>query len=218
MGIPLIDSEKAVKGRFLLMALKLRARARPPHDSLHRRCALFDVRARVSPTLPQHVHCADCVRVLMVSAGNAVEHCLLRTILLVAAAADRTLARGVGGMNLFENSSRLFQLPGNRLSWTVKPRPQNGSVETGFLPDLRPGIFDRPLRAFRHVLRLQIFRIHTAVLLRERMCGFPVEVLTTAAHPAMELLNPFLQKPSLASGLGFIERLGKPLLRKFPSR
>ena len=116
MGIPLIDSEKTAKGRFLLMALKLRARARPPHDSLHRRCALFDVRARVSPTLPQHVHCADSVRVLMVSAGNAVEHRLLRTILLVAATADRTLARGVGGMNLFENSSRLFLLPGNRLS------------------------------------------------------------------------------------------------------
>ena len=116
-------------------------------------------------------------------------------------------------MNLFENSSRLFQLPGNRLSWTVKPRPQNGSVETGFLPDLRPGIFDRLLRAFRHVLRLQIFLIHTAVLLRERMCGFPVEVLTNAAQPAMELLNPFLQKPSLASGLGFVERLGKPRLK-----
>lgn len=116
MGIPLIDSEKAVKGRFPLMALKLRARARPPHDSLHRRCALFDVRARGSPNLPQHVHCADSVGVLMVSAGNAVEHRLLRTILLVAAAADRTLARGVGGMNLFENSSRLFLLPGNRLS------------------------------------------------------------------------------------------------------
>ncbi len=194
------------------MALKLRAKARPPQDSLHRRCALFDVRARTGPALPQHVHCADRVGVLVMSAGYAVKHRLLRAVALVATTAGRTQAGGIGRVDLFEDSSRLFQLPGNRLGQAEKPRPQNGSVETGFLPDIRPGIFDRTLCAFRHVLRLQVFRIHAAVLLRERMCGFPVEILTNAAHSAMQPLNPLLETSSLASRLVFVEGLGKPLL------
>ena len=196
------------------MALKLRAKARPPQDSLHRRCALFDVRARACPALPQHVHCADRVGVLSVTTGDAVKLHLLRTVALVATTAARTLAGRVGGIDLFKDSSRLLQLPGDRLSKPIESRPQNGPVETGLLLDLRPGILDRTFRAFRHVLRLQVFRIHAAVLLRERMCGFPLEVLTNAAHPAMQPLNPLLQTPSLASRLVFVEGLGKSLLDK----
>ena len=194
------------------MALKLRAKARPLQDSLHRRCALFDVRARACPALSQHVHCADRVGVLSVTTGDAVKLRLLRTVALVATTAARTLAGRVGGIDLFKDSSRLLQLPGDRLSKPIESRPQNGPVETGLLLDLRPGILDRTFRAFRHVLRLQVFRIHAAVLLRERMCGFPLEVLTNAAHTAMQPLNPLLQTPSLASRLVFVEGLGKSLL------
>ena len=159
------------------------------HDSLHRRCALVDVCARTGPALPQHVHCADGVGILIMTAGNAVKHRLLRTVALVATAAGGTQAGGVGGIDLFEDPSRLFQLPCDRLSQTVEPRPQNGPVETGLLLYLLPGILDRALCAFRHFLRLQILRVHTAVLLRERMRGFSVEVQTNATHSAMKFLN-----------------------------
>lgn len=210
--------EKTSKGRFLLMALKLRTKARLLHDSLHRRCALVDVRARAGPALPQHVHCADGVGVLIMTADNAVKHRLLRTVALVATAADGTQAGGVGWIDLFEDPSRLFQLPCDRLSQTVEPRPQNGPVETGLLLYLLPGILDRALCAFRHVLRLQIFRVHAAVLLRERMRGFSVEVQTNATHSAIEALNPLLEAPSFAAGFGFVERLGKTFFREFLPR
>ena len=217
-GMPLEAFEKTSKRRFLLMALKRRAKARPLHDSLHRRCALVDVRARAGPALPQHVHCADSVGVLIMTADNAVKHRLLRTVALVATAAGGTQAGGVGGIDLFEDPSRLFQLPCDRLSQTVEPRPQNGPVETGLLLYLLPGILDRALCAFRHVLRLQILRVHTAVLLRERIRGFSVEVLTNATHSAMKFLNSRLETPSLAAGLGFVERLGNPLCGELLSR
>ena len=117
--------------------------------------------------------------------GNAVKQRLLWTVALVATTTDWTQAGGVGGVDLDQNPSRLFQLPQDLQKKAIKPCPQNGTVETRLLLDILSWIVDRSLCAFRHVLRFQILRVYAAILLRERMRGFSVEVLTNAAHPAI---------------------------------
>lgn len=196
------------------MVLKLRAKARQLQSSLHRRCALFNVRARGSPSLPQHVDRADNVGVFVPAAGSAAENRLLRPIAFVARTAHRARAAGIGRGHLYQDAAGLRQLPFHRLPESVEARSKNGPVQSRLLPDVSAGAFNRSLGALRHVLRLQIFRIYAAVHLRERTCGFLIEVLTNAAHSPEKLLNLFLEPTTRPARLGFVERLGQLLFCK----
>ena len=147
-----------------------------------------------------------------------MENRLFGPVPFVATAANRARTAGVGGRNFFKRAACLRELPIQCLTETVEARSKNGPIEPRLLPDVFAGILSRSLRALRHVLRLQILRIYAAVLLRERTCGFLVEVLTNAAHSPEKPLNSFLKPTTFPTRLGFVERLREPLLLKLLSR
>ena len=60
-------------------------------------------------------------------------------------------------------------LPFNRLPHTKKARPQNRPIQSGLLFDVFTRIVERSLGTLRHIARLQIFHVHAAILLRERV-------------------------------------------------
>lgn len=53
-----------------------------------------------------------------------------------------------------------------------KARPQNRPIQSGLLFDVFILIVDRSLGTLRHIARLQIFHVHAAIFLRERVRGF----------------------------------------------
>ena len=103
-------------------------------------------------------------------------------------------------------------LPFNRLPHTKKARPQNRPIQAGFLFDLFTRIVERSLGTLRHIARLQIFHVHAAILLRERVRGFHLKVT------AVQLLQFFQQSSAFAARLRFIERFCPSFLCKLQPR